>query len=303
MDIFLFLIYKLVPLYFIIVLGFISGRVLSISKEHLAKLLIYIITPLIVFHGTFSTKISINVVLIPISFFVIASAICMLFFWIGKLVFNGSEKNLLAFAAAAGNTGYFGLPVALALFGQETLSIVVLCILGVILFENSLGFFITARGRHTPKEAFVKLVKLPSIYAFILGIAANMLHMNFGANYLVFVEMFKGAYSVLGMMLIGLGLASAGTFEFDWKFNILSVFAKFIIWPLAGMLIIYIFKFGGDAAKVILLLSSVPVAANTVAYATELKVHPQKAAMAVFLTTIIAAIFIPIMSIYVISKI
>jgi predicted permease len=74
-------------------------------------------------------------------FFSLGTVLSLLFLAVGKWAFGkDSTKNILAFAAGTGNTGYFGIPAATALFGDAALSPVVLCILGVILYEHSVGF-------------------------------------------------------------------------------------------------------------------------------------------------------------------
>ena len=50
-----------------------------------------------------------------------------------------------------------------------------------------------------------------------------------------------------------------------------------------------------DIYQIMFLLSLSPLAANTVSFATILKVQPQKAAIAVLLSTIFALIYIPLM--------
>jgi predicted permease len=111
----------------------------------------------------------------------------------------------------------------------------------------------------------------------------------------------RGAYTVLGMMLIGLGMAGIKSFRMDWKFLAATFFAKFIVWPLVtGVIILFDLKylhfFDSDIHKVMFLLSVVPMAANTVALATELKAEPEKAATAVLLSTLFALGFIPVMT-------
>jgi predicted permease len=46
--------------------------------------------------------------------------------------------------------------------------------------------------------------------------------------------------------------------------------------------------------QVMVLLSVVPMAANTVAIAADLRVHPEKAAVAVLATTFFALVYIPL---------
>ncbi len=48
--------------------------------------------------------------------------------------------------------------------------------------------------------------------------------------------------------------------------------------------------------KVMILMSIVPLAANTVAFATELKAQPEKASVAVLLSTLFALFYIPLIA-------
>jgi hypothetical protein len=55
--------------------------------------------------------------------------------------------------------------------------------------------------------------------------------------------------------------------------------------------------FGEDVHGVMLLMGIVPLAVNTVVYSSALNVHPEKAAVAVLVSTLIALPFIPFMTV------
>lgn len=299
MSIFLTLLIKLLPLYGIVVLGWIAGKYLDVKKESIAPLLIYIIAPIVVFNGVITTPLNKATLSLPILFFILACILCLAFYFIGKLIWPGSEKNILAFTAGTGNTGYFGLPVVLALFGDQLLGIAVLSILGFVLFENSLGFFMTAKGQHSGREALMKVLKLPALYAFFIGLIVSVSNIHLVPTVVDAITSFRGAYVVLGMMLVGLGLSQVTKASLDYAFTGVAFFAKFITWPLVvGLIIfldIYFFNlYSSEIYKIMLLMSIVPLASNTVAFATKLNTHPEKAAVTVLLSTIFALIYIPL---------
>ena len=301
MGIFLTLLIKIIPLYLIILLGYVAGRYLKAQKETVARLLIFIIAPAVIFNSVLTTKLSVSVLSLPILFFSLCCLICLATFSIAKKIWSDPTKNILAFTSGTGNTGYFGLPVAIALFGPDIAGLVVISTLGFVLYENSLGFYITARGNHSAKESLKRVIKLPTIYAFLIGVIINLLGVKFGQGYFDFANLFRGAYSVLGMMLIGMGLASITDYKFDFKFIGATFLTKFIIWPLIISLIIFVDSntirlFNPEIYRVMILMSIVPLAANTVAFATELNAHPEKASMAVLISTIIALFYIPLIA-------
>ena len=301
MEIFLSLLIKIIPLYILILLGFIAGRKLNAKKETIASILIYVVTPVVIFNSIITTRLTPSLLLLPLIFFICCSLMCILFYLIGGKLFKDNTKNLLAFSAGTANTGYFGIPVALELFGENIIGIMVLGILGFTIFENSLGFFMVAKGNHTVRESLQRLLRLPAIYAFLSGLLINILGINLGKNYLSFAGNFIGAYTVLGMMLIGLGLSSMKDFKIDLNFLLSAFGAKFVLWPLLISILIFadinfVNVFNDSVHKIMFLLSIVPLAANLVAFSTELKVQPDKASVAVFLSTLIALFYIPLLT-------
>ncbi len=290
---------KLIFLYFLIFLGFIAGRALKIKRESIASLLIYIIAPAVVFNGVITTRLSASTLSLPLLFLVIGSLICLIFYFFGGFFWKTSERNILAFTAGSGNTGYFGLPVVLALFGERYLGIAVLLTLGIIFFEHSLGFFITAKGNHTVREAVVKLAKLPTLYAFLCGIVLQMWYVDIPSSLVDIFSYFRGTYTILGMMLIGLGMAGVTRASIDSQFTGMAFLGKFVVWPVFALAVVvfdmYNFRLWTmEIHRVILLLSVVPLASNTVAFATQLNTHPEKAALTVLLSTLFAIGYIPL---------
>src|SRR5436190_16850867 len=126
MLVFLTLVFKIIPLYLLIGLGFIAGKYLQASKETVARLLIYIIAPAVIFNSVFTTTIAANVLFLPILFFALCCFVCLVTFITSKHIWSDATKNILAFTAGTGNTGYFGLPVAIILLGTDVAGLVVI---------------------------------------------------------------------------------------------------------------------------------------------------------------------------------
>ncbi len=300
MEVFFTLIVKLIPLYAVIALGWVAGRYLQVSKESVARLLIYVLSPAVVFHGILTIPFRPALLLLPVIFWIICVVLCLLFYALGSLRWRDAHRNILAFTSGTGNTGYFGLPVAIVLFGQQSVGLMVLAGFGAVLFEVTLGFFMVARGHHTARESLLRVVKLPSLYACAAGVIGNVAGLQLPVPAADMFVSARGAFTILGSMVIGLGLAANKKITVDWAFTGLAFLAKFAAWPLVMFTLVRLdasvfHVFGPDVHSVMKLLSIVPLAANTVAYATELKTEPEKAATAVFLSTVFALFYIPLM--------
>jgi predicted permease len=73
---------------------------------------------------------------------------------------------------------------------------------------------------------------------------------------------------------------------------------KYLVWPALGLTAVwldrtYLHTLNQLSQQVLLLLTWVPIAANTVSFATVLKAHPEKAALAVVASTVLALLFVP----------
>jgi predicted permease len=290
---------RLLPLYAVIVLGYLAGRFLLAQRETVAAILIYILAPVVMFDGAYTVSFSGGILLLPLLFWFLCSLLCVCWYAVASHIWKDATKNLLAFTAGTGNTGYFGLPVAVAIFSPKALGIMTLSLLGFVLYEQSFGFAMVAKGNHTTRESILKAIRLPTLYASVLGLMLNAFHAHLGGEYARIAVDFRGAYSVLGMLMVGIGMVGAKRKGLDARFLTLAFIAKFVVWPLlVGAVIfldVHVFHlFDTFTHRVMFLLSIVPMAANTVVFASVLRVHPEKAAASVFLSTLFALLFIPL---------
>jgi predicted permease len=301
MSLFFILLLKIFPLYVNIVLGYISTKYLYITREAIANLLIYILGPIVVFSAAISVKIDMAIIFLPIFFYIFSSIIAFSLLYIFKNTWNDPSGNILAFSGGTGNTGFFGIPLAVIFFPPHLADIYIFTVLASLLYESTTGFYVTAKSNFTIKQSLQKILRLPLIYAFIVGVIFNLLGVSIPDELSSYTAQFKGAYGILGMMLIGMGLVGLqlkkGN-DLDYKFISILFILKFIFWPLAVLFVIYIDKtffmfLTEDLYKVMFLFSIVPLAGNTVTLAVLLKAKPEKASFTVLLSTIVSVIYIP----------
>lgn len=295
------LLYNIFPLYVIIALGYIAGKKLPISLESTASLAIFVLTPVVLFGAIAKTTFEAQYLALPLVVLAVCCLIALTAYKLAQKRFKDVTPNLLGMASGTGNTGYFGLPVLLALFGEGLAGIYLLMNFGIILFENTLGYFLGARGHATAKDALKKVIRLPALHATWLGIIFSLLQVNDTRPMIIFFiywEYFYGAWIVIGMMLIGIALSKVKGIRVNpellgWFFAF-----KFLVWPLAMFALISLDRsllgwFDETTHALFMLLSAAPLASNIVAFAAHLNLRPSEAAAAVLLSTIFALFFIP----------
>ncbi|MBS3803250.1 MAG: AEC family transporter [Oleiphilaceae bacterium] len=291
---------KLIPLYITVFLGWIAGRYLEASGKHIAGIMLYIITPSVIFYGVMKTPLSTAVIFLPLLTFSLSTLIGVSHLYIARRWIKDGSANIMPLAAGTGNTGYFGIPVALLLFGEAGVGLYIVCMLGTTLFETSVGFYLAARGRYSVKSCLGRVARLPSIYAFALAVALNFSGLTIPDVLLPLFENLRGAYSIFGMMIIGMSILGFRGLAGDLRFTGVAFFGKFVVWPVAvlalWLLDSQLLHFYDLAVyQALFLMSITPLAANTVVIATLLDTSPRQAAGTTLLSTVFALFYIPLM--------
>jgi predicted permease len=281
-----------------VALGIFTARRLAVDPRPIATLLIYLIAPLTFFRGLVLGGPTPAYLLITAALFITACGVALLVNAVARHLLPADESAVLAFSAGTGNTGYFGLPVALVVLPSEGVTLYLFAVLGVTLYEFTLGFYLSARGRFSVRESLLKITRLPLIYAFLAALLVEGIGLEVPASVMRGLEVFPSAYTLLGMMIIGMTLGRVSPREFDLRFIGACVGVRYLLWPalmLAAVLALQAsIGLSPELAMALLLIGVVPMAANVVVVAMELGIAPEKGAVAVLMTTLLAPLLIPL---------
>jgi len=241
---------------------------------------------------------------LPIIILCISSLVGLSVYKFGQKIYGDNRANLLSMCASMPNSGYFGLPLVLLLFDAQWVGVYMFMMLGVTIYEATIGYYIAARGSYTVRDSLVKLAKFPALYAIALALIVNLTDTQMPEQFFTYWEYFKGAYVVMGMMIIGVALASVKKFVLGPRFLALVGTAKFLLWPVIILVVTvldqnYIGLFPTEIHKLMMVLAIVPPAANIAAFAAQLNVQPEKAATTVLVCTIFALIYIPLVVMFI----
>jgi len=292
------LIWKIAPLYILVGLGILGGRLLGIGTTEIGKLLLYFFSPAVIFRGFYEADLAGGMTWLPFLTF----GFSCLMGWVGlnlaRRRWRDGQQRIIAFSCGTGNTGFFGIPATLSLLGPEALPYVVMAVFGSIAFEVSYGYYIVVRSRASIREAGRRVLLFPGLHAAWLGLLCNSQSVGLPAIALDTVDFLTQGYSTLGMMLVGLGLTSLDLRRLDISWIAYTFTAKFLVWPALAIFTVMLDRaiFGlldPLAHQVLVILSLVPMAAMTAVHASVQQVHPDKASLAVALSTVMALAWLP----------
>ena len=91
MEIFFSILFKILPLYIFVGIGFIAGKYLNIDAKGIGKLIIYIIAPFVIFEAITHSKLTVGTFILPIIAFCICSLVAFLFYEYGKIIYKDAR--------------------------------------------------------------------------------------------------------------------------------------------------------------------------------------------------------------------
>ncbi|TKI04097.1 AEC family transporter [Martelella alba] len=280
-------------------LGWYASKKFKVNSQDISKLLIYIFSPIVCFVLILNSPADVSYAMYSVIFYVVSCVAAFLAFFVGRLLWKDNRANLFGAAGGQGNVGYFVLPLAIGLLGgtpdgAAAISIVVFAKVASSIYEFTAAYYITARGRYSIAHSLVLVAKMPTLHAAILALVLKYFHFELPEIIKGSVGGFVGGYSTLGMMIIGMSLARFDKLVPDWKFIFSSIIWKQGLYALVIIALFRLFHLNHYEYIVLVLLASNPLAANIAAVASALDVHPEKAACAIMISTILAVVTVPL---------
>ena len=108
--------------------------------------------PILVFSGPATLHMSWDFIGLSVLSYILCCIVCISSYIISKRWWQDKVRNIISensvdkMAAGTSNTGYTGLPVVISMFDHNAVSIYIFIMMGVSLYENSLGYYIATKG-------------------------------------------------------------------------------------------------------------------------------------------------------------
>jgi predicted permease len=279
-------------------LGYVLGKLHQVDLKSIAHLLVYGFVPVVVSGAVAQLTFTPEVLLLPVVGFALCCVVGFISLWLGRrLVDDKLAVYLLPLAVGSGNVGFFGLPVAIALLGNDHVGTYMLAILGAVVYDGTIGYYYVARGNLTVSDALRRVARLPVLYGMAIGFVLSIMQIGLPAPLMKFWEVAKGAYICLGIMLVGLALANQKHFKWDYQLIGVGLFGKFLM-PTTALGLIVLDKvltnlLSPIMAQCLIVIAVCPIASNTTAYAAQNDMPVQKAASLVMISTVLAIVALP----------
>ncbi|WP_148570640.1 AEC family transporter [Aliarcobacter cryaerophilus] len=291
---------SVLPIYFFIFLGFIAKKNLKtqIDEKTLVLLSLYFLQPIMIFWGLTKEPINYEFVLSPIFFLICMSSTLLLMLLYSKFLFSSkTDENIFLATALIGNTGNLGIPLGIALFGIESVPYTSIINIANIFFMYTISIYFFARDKFNFKESIKSIFKIPVIWFAIFALAFNSFEFKIPKEFDFALQM--GAYTSLTLQLIIFGtyLYSVKVKTIPWKLSLQISFAKHILLPIIGIIVVVNFtNFNPMIASILVMELMMPLAVNNVNFSVVYNTKPTDVAATILVSS---AIFIAILHFYI----
>ncbi|MCT7483826.1 AEC family transporter [Aliarcobacter cryaerophilus] len=291
---------SVLPIYFFIFLGFIAKKNLKtqIDEKTLVLLSLYFLQPIMIFWGLTKEPINYEFVLSPIFFLICMGSTLLLMLLYSKFLFSSkTDENIFLATALIGNTGNLGIPLGIALFGVESVPYTSIINIANIFFMYTISIYFFARDKFNFKESIKSIFKIPVIWFAFFALAFNYFEFKIPKEFDFALQM--GAYTSLTLQLIIFGtyLYSVKVKTIPWKLSLQISFAKHILLPIIGIIVVVNFtNFNPMIASILVMELMMPLAVNNVNFSVVYNTKPTDVAATILVSS---AIFIAILHFYI----
>jgi predicted permease len=276
-----------VPVFFLIALGFTFARWKKINLASLTEIIIYLGTPSLVFTSLAGKPLYAGEVAILLCGILTIYAVVALLIKLYFVAFRFQSRGF-ALPVLFMNAGNMGIPLALFAFGHAGVQRASLIFVIVTCLQYSLGLYIlNGRGN------WIETLRLPLIYAALAGLALNLLGTQIPELLMQPVSMLGQA--TIPMMLISLGYRLHEVESVQWGHALGGALLRLVGGFVAAVLSVTLIGAEGVNRQVLLLYGCLPSAVVNFVLTEKYRQDPARAASIVVLSTLISVLTIPLL--------
>ncbi|MDP3690609.1 AEC family transporter [Bradyrhizobium sp.] len=294
----------LLPVFLLIVLGFILKRSLlrlETQWHGLERLTYYVLFPVLLVQ----TLVKADLGTVPVAgvggalllALLLMSLLCLaLQPLLARCAVDGPAFTSIFQGATRWQT-YVALAVSVNLYGDNGLALASVAMVAIIPLVNVLSVSVLAHyaspERQSVRAILMTVVRNPLIWACVIGLAFNMLHVPLPRIWHEVADALGRSALAIGLLVTGAGLHLAGMFRPSLAAGV-AVFLKLVLMPALAIALAYWFGLSGSSLAIVAVCSAVPTSPSAYVLARQMGGDAPLLAQIITLQTILAAVTMPI---------
>jgi predicted permease len=285
---------SVLPILIIIVIAIVYDRIFKPSIEDVAKLSIYLFTPIMVFDSFVRYNISFSVLLKPMIFMIVYTfTIIFLASFTGKLLkLNNDDRVSFILSVSMLNIGNYGLPLIYFTFGKNAEQY---SMLYYIVFNISLSTIAVYMSSPSGSKDVIKnIVKIPIFLSVIIALTITTLMIKLPESFMSSVSLMSLGGIPLLTFVMGLQLSNISFKSAYIPIVLIATIIRLVISPIIALCFLYMLNINGLEKDVALVQSSTPSAMVPLMLNIIFKRPTDLLASIILTTTVCSAITIPL---------
>ena len=296
----LIVIKKIIEMFMILLVVIIiyKGKIIDdVSTKHLSNVLLLLVSPLLIVQ---SYQIDFNKKLLyGLLWALLASFLTFLFMIIvSEFLFHGNKNrsSVEKIAVSYSNSGFIGIPLISGVLGDKGVFYMTayITVFNVLLWTHG----VVLMGDSKDLKGAWKNFLSPAIIAVIVGIILFLFQLRLPQFIENPLEMIASMNTPLGMIVAGANLAQGNILKSlkNKRLYYLS-FIKLIVYPLAGIIILWLLPLEFEVAFTVFIALACPAGASVVMFAQRYDRDAYYGSEIFVITTLLSAITLPLLSI------
>ena len=283
-------IFSVLSIYIFILIGYIAKMSFKeqIDDKTITLINVYFLQVFLTFWGLLIRPIDVTLLYAPSIYLLIVVVVLLVSAFIAKLLFEDKkEYSIATVAAIIGNTGNLGIPINIAIFGEESIPYTTVVNLVNVFVVYTIGVFYYSRGSFDTKTSLKNILKIPILWAAIIAILLSAY--GYKPDGIILNTLMMGAYASMTMQLFLFGMYLYGTKikEVSKSLVIWVLTFKFILLPAIAFLVLINIDLAPMIKGIIFIELMMPLAIANVNLASLYDCKPRVVTALVFLSSFV----------------
>jgi len=284
------ILFSILGVYIFIVMGFIAKMSFKeqIDDKTITLINVYFLQVFLTFWGLLLRPIDITLLYAPSIYLAIVAVVVILSAVVAKFFFyDKKEYSIATVAAIIGNTGNLGIPINIALFGEDSIPYTTIINLVNVFVVYTVGVFYYSRGSFDTKTSLKNIVKLPILWAAMIALGLSFY--GYRPSSIVEKSLMMGAYASMTMQLFLFGIYMYGTKikEINKKLVVWTMSLKFIALPFITFIILLNLELDKMVKGIVFIELLMPLAVANVNIASLYDCKPKVVTVLVFISSVL----------------
>jgi len=258
----------------------------QIDDKTITLINVYFLQVFLTFWGLLICPIDTTLFFAPSLYFLIVLIVLIISALVARFLFQDKKEYSIAMVAAIiGNTGNLGIPINIAIFGEESIPYTTIVNLVNVFVVYTIGVYFYSRGTYDAKTSLLNIVKLPILWAAIIAILLSVYRVEIHSSIMNMLMM--GAYASMTMQLFLFGIYLYGTQikEISKRLVMWVLAFKFILLPSVAFVVLVNIELDAMIKGIIFIELMMPLAVANVNLASLYECKPRVVTALVFISS------------------